>query len=1623
MSWDDGIDIELLESLARVLGRPSKHIDVGVSFIQNGGDSLKAILFQQAIKTHGYDISRQAILTSSTIRSFLGLRKHGNHSIPVSVVVEPISSPASSTSSRPDELDYSRSTSPTSQCSDHLTSVKPWNLVSKVNSLQTIPFRQQDVKDTPQVHDLDPTELLTEMQLSLIHETVTTCGANMITYIEYHCGENTELFLSAWKEIMSQEPILQGDWFNSLLSMSNQTTTELSNVSARPAIRPQPNLWSGLELEASKCEDIAWEGRDVTKISLKAHHAYIDAYSLQILVSKVRARVNGDHVDAGPSFWTWANHLRTFQRNHKVDGDAFWARVLEECGQSQGELLVPLPQDTSAKVSEVVNMQFSVPKDLLQATATKAGVTPASIFYAAWAITLAIFADSDSIVFGSVFSGRGLDFPGSLDTVGPLINVLPLHVSLDRALTIEEYLRSLFTQLVELEAYSWTTTENGFKRDYESALSVEMEAPDEDVHGLQPITTDIHQRSQVPISIKVRGLSDIELDFHGTRFSQRDARSITDCYQRTLEMLPRLDATIGDCMQGLLSCPSHAQLMRWGNCITGLTTRPSVTEDLVSLFEAAVKANPDAVAVEKGDSLLSYRELDKAAQRIAHSLSSVTTEGDVVCVDSDRSVSWICAIWGVLKAGCTYCSLDPQLPITLREKMFKTISATAFLASTNQKLQEWTPSAVSAAFSVEAITHAETDVSKTQDKKRQPQPNRAAYVCFTSGSTGVPKPVVCTHAGLVAFQRDLTVRLNAKPGVRVSQIMSVAFDGSIHEIFSALTYGATLVLPANPDVLSALSMVHSAILTPSIANALDPSDFPKLQTLYLVGEPVPQSVADKWAASKTVYNMYGPTEATCGATIKQLYPGKRVTIGKPNPTTRVYILNSKDQLMQPGMIGRIHLAGVQVSLGYHGMPEQTARLFRPDGIVGNGERMYDTGDLGYWTEDGEIVCIGRKDRQVKLRGYRLDLTDLEIRIARADHRLTAVAIAVRRGHDDQGDGLVAMVQPRCLDVVQLRARLKDILPLYAQPRQIVLVDKIPMTPAGKVDYKAVASATEDVDCGIMGFLRPALLATEMEKVVAAAFEAVLPMKPVDALTRDKTFDQLGGHSMEQIKLARHLTKSLNTPVTLPMVIRNSSIEALARAIDEAIARPGAHLGRAVDSTPLGLSNVTPIEADWLDKYSIDKGTSCFNLSSLHRITQEGQQGVDMRRLEESFNTVLRRHDTLRSIYRAAGPSRRAGYRRILTAHHPRVQRLDTINEWAELNRPFRLSEEHAIRVFLSKDTLLLVMHHIIADYTTLSVLLREVSSLYQGEKLSPIQASYPPESLFGEAVTSEQTRYWREALDKLPSPTGILTSSIQRRSYRGRSTICHFDAHLSRAILACPSEQHVSLQHLGMAAVALGLMDDNQGCVQSNRSADVVMGVPYMNRGDSAQMEMVGLFLQPLPVRIRHDWTSSENVTTLLETVKSATQSALANGLPWHQLLELANGTTDHPDHPLFDIMVTFHEPHMVSQLDTGVPWLKPCFSWSSGAKFRLMCEFTAVTDDSVILRVEYDDESVSSLALESFLEQVTVGLESLTTTTKMWNFSGNGVPRVNSKRMRRVEESFLRGKPISELEHWTASE
>ena len=264
------------------------------------------------------------------------------------------------------------------------------------------------------------------------------------------------------------------------------------------------------------------------------------------------------------------------------------------------------------------------------------------------------------------------------------------------------------------------------------------------------------------------------------------------------------------------------------------TTRTSITQDLVTLFEQSVSNVPNSLAVEKGDHSLTYASLDYAASRVANQLLEKVSPGDVVCVHSDRSMNWIVAVYGILKAGATYCSLDSALPQELRESMFSNAGAKVFVLP-HAAQQNFSPASAERIVAIDdVLAPSEPDESTPLAHRKQPTPWSAAYLCFTSGSTGIPKGVLCTHGGLVAFQSELEVRLYAQPGLRISQVMSPAFDGSIHEIFSALSYGATLVLPKPEDLFGHLASVDSALLTPSIARAIGSDSYPGLKH---VGSP------------------------------------------------------------------------------------------------------------------------------------------------------------------------------------------------------------------------------------------------------------------------------------------------------------------------------------------------------------------------------------------------------------------------------------------------------------------------------------------------------------------------------------------------------------------------------------------------------------------------------------------------------------------------------------------------------------------------------------------------------------------------------------------------------------------
>ena len=735
--------------------------------------------------------------------------------------------------------------------------------------------------------------------------------------------------------------------------------------------------------------------------------------------------------------------------------------------------------------------------------------------------------------------------------------------------------------------------------------------------------------------------------------------------------------------------------------------------------------------------------------------------------------------------------------------------------------------------------------------------------------------------------------------------------------------------------------------------------------------------------------MYGPTEGTCGATITRLTPQKEVTTGGPNPTTRIYVLDSHMELVMPGMIGEIYLAGVQIAEGYINLPEVNKERFLPDKVMGNGEKMYKTGDKGYWNEDGQIVCIGRNDRQVKLRGYRLDMNDLEIRVARAVPELQAIAITT------QGDHLICMVSPVSVDTVKIVSRMSSVLPSYAVPRHTVAVEALPMTRAGKIDYKAMSETVVNKSTR-----KARVLSTATERAVATAFRAVLDLDKSSSLTAHSNFLDLGGHSLLQLLVSLHLSKDFGVKIPLQLIIEHPTIEGLAKAIDSFAAyKPST----VTSLPPLREHDVSAIEEDWLTRYQFDAGSSCFNVTFVSDFIPTL---VDRERLTDAWNAVLAKHPLLRSRYiTRLGKSPRRAY----SDFPPRAERMTSFELWTEVNRPFETCCAPPVRVAIAEDRLAVVLSHIVADYTTLAVLLREVSDLY-ARRIDTL----PPSMNDLEAFCSRQAAkpcyldFWSSYLDGCEESPALFGRKMERKNYRGTSMISQLPKSTVSNTLACVSNTSYTLQHLATAAVALCLQQPEE------TETDMVVCTPHINRDTVEALETVGLFLQPLPIRVKYPPSSTEKEThdqqqeateaaedqkepptspttqpespsspsppkRFLDVLRDSSQSALAHAVPWHQLLtRLAISPTIFPNHPLSDVMVSFHDSRQATSLTISADGFEPCLVWSEGSKFKLMCEFTALPTGSVLLRLEYDPECVRQSEVGWLQESIPQVLELL---------------------------------------------
>ena len=348
---------------------------------------------------------------------------------------------------------------------------------------------------------------------------------------------------------------------------------------------------------------------------------------------------------------------------------------------ASGQLLLPaVTEDLAQARCDEILVDITAVRSRLDSVAREMNVTSATLFNAAWALVLSKYADSSTVTFGVVLSGRDLPLAGVKEIIGPLINTHPLSVKIDPGLSASAFIFSMMETLAELAEFQWTTLENGFSNDFDSALAVQFGQIEPPKDSIRPIgKTHTQQATDVPLSIMAEPDGRVRFIYHRQRYSKASMERLGACYYQALQMFFSENNSVHDILQGLVPLSSRDMLLKFGNCLSDRTTRVSITQDLVTLFEQSVEKVPEIFAVQKADQSLTYADLDHAASLLAEHLSKVISPGETVALHSDRTINWIIAIYTILKVGATYCSLDIELPSELRNNMYASAGIKALI--------------------------------------------------------------------------------------------------------------------------------------------------------------------------------------------------------------------------------------------------------------------------------------------------------------------------------------------------------------------------------------------------------------------------------------------------------------------------------------------------------------------------------------------------------------------------------------------------------------------------------------------------------------------------------------------------------------------------------------------------------------------------------------------------------------------------------------------------------------------------------------------------------------------------------------------------------------------------------
>ncbi|RYZ40223.1 MAG: amino acid adenylation domain-containing protein [Myxococcaceae bacterium] len=1282
-------------------------------------------------------------------------------------------------------------------------------------------------------------------------------------------------------------------------------------------------------------------GEQEHQLVLHLHHIVSDGWSLGVLIREVTTFYESLRLGRTPAlpelpvqYADFAVWQRDWLQGKTLETQLSWWKDSLEGAPGVLELRTDRPRP-NVLTPEGVTARVRIPRALseqVEALAKQEGATPYMLLLAAFQTLLHRYSGQDDVLVGSPIANRRHAETEGL--IGFFVNTLVLRARFGGVHTFRELLAQVRTTTLGAQEHQDVPFEKLVEelqpaRDlgrtpFFQALFVLQNAPLPELTlpglSLQPLETGTGSaRFDLELSL-LRTPEGFEGGLHYPS-ALFEPDTVARMARHLEALVEAMVASPGAPLKrfSLLNEVERKQVLVDWNATGGDYPREACIQDL---FMAQAARTPDAVALEFGDTRLTYAQLDMRSNQWAHLLREHGVGPDVlVAVCLDRSVELIVSLLAILKAGGAYLPLDATYPAPRLTAMLEDAPPKLLLTTREVRAKLAVDDALPCLF-----------VEEARLEQRPPSPVHAgthsrhlAYVDFTSGSTGRPKGVATEHRGVLRLLHHASyVELGPKTAFLL--ISPISFDASTLEVWGPLLFGGRLVVfPASsPSDLALLEKtiqrhgVTTLFLTAGLFSQvvdLKPEALWGVRQVLTGGDvvsaPHVRRVVQELGIPVTAG--YGPTETTVFASTHRMTDasqvGASVPIGRPIAETQLYVLDVHGQPQPAGVPGELFIGGDGLARGYLSRPDLTAERFVPNPFSPTpGERLYRTGDVARWTPEDVLEFLGRMDAQVKVRGFRIELAEVEV--ALRAHPAVRDAVALVR-QDTPGDKRLVAYVAGVTDGPAVRAFVQQRLPEYMVPSAVVVLDALPLTANGKLDRKAlpVPGATTPRT----GFTAPS---TPTQATLATLFAEVLGVERVGIMDN---FFELGGHSLLATRLVARVRSSFGVELPLRALFEAPTVAALASRLES---RPEPDGPQAPALIRAERPEVLPLSFAQQRLWFIDQlepGSPLYNIPTALRLSG----ALDVSALQQAVDALVQRHESLRTTFETheGDPRQRI---------HPAPSRtlrtvdLSALPEDAREAEAIRRASEDALRPFdlargplvrftlLTLDArdhvLLLCLHHAIADGWSFGILIRELVALYeafrqgQGSPLIPLPVQYADYALWqrswlqGDVLDAEVT-WWKQALSGAPMVLSLPTDKPRpaHRSSRGATLPVRLSPALSDAVEALAQREGATPFMVLLAALQT-LLHRYTG------QDDLLVGSSIAGRRHAETEGLIGFFVNTLVLRAR--FTPALSFRELVSQVRATTLGAYEHqDVPFEKLVEELQPARDLSRPPLIQVI------------------------------------------------------------------------------------------------------------------------